>query len=251
LPSFSEGRFRVSVCPHGGGREIAAWAEAIAYLRVRTALPLGWLPAVDFSRAEREAWPQAAVVYADPAAGLALTDKHDFVPVAAATDVDGVFLITARGREASLDAVHGERLAVVPATFAAALGVHTLYQRGLRPRPVASTSWQQVIRRVLSGDCAFGLLCEATYRMLSLRTLRLLHIVTGPWNTPAAHVWLARRAHPLLGLRLEDALLTMHDNAEGRSLLAALGVTGWRRPAGQLEAARPMVAWERTHVRYE
>ena len=238
MPNLPESRLRVSVCPHGGGREVAAWAAAIAYLRTRTSLPLGWFPAVDFSPAERGVLSQTAAVYADPALAFTLADRHGFVPVAAATDPDGVFLVARRDVPATMEDVEGARVAVLPGTFAAVLGLGTLLQRGLRPRPVPASSWQQAVRWVLSGECALGLLCEATYRILALRTLRSLRVVAGPWNASVAHLWLVRRDHSLLAQRLEEALLAMDDDAEGRSLLAMLGVTGWRRPAGELETAR-------------
>ncbi len=217
----------------------------VAYLRRRVGEPLVWRPLVEFPQTDEEALLRAAVVYADPARALTLADKHEFVPVVAATDVDGVFLVAPRGAAARLEAADGARLAVVPGTFATALGLYTLYQRGLRPRVVPAASWQQAIRWVLSGGCALGLLCEATYRALALRTLRALQVVAGPWNTPAAHVWLVRRAYPALGQRLEEALLAMHVDAEGRALLASLGVTGWQRYPGELETVRHIVAWAR------
>ena len=230
MANLLETRYRLAVCPHGGGRETAAWAGMVAYLRRRVGAPLVWRPAVDFLQWGEEVL-RAAVVYADPARGLVLADKHGFVPVAASTDVEGAFLVTRRGGAASLEAAEGARVAVVPGTFATALGLYTLYRRGLHPQPVPAASWQQAMRWVLSGECALGVLCEATYRMLALRTLRALRVVAGPWNAAAAHVWLVRRAYPTLGQRLEEALLAMGDEAEGRDLLAALGVTGWRRPA--------------------
>ncbi len=246
-----EGRYRVAVCPHGGGRETAAWAATMAYLRQRVGKPLVWHPAVDFLQMGEEALLRAAVVYADPARALTLADQHGFVPVVAATDVDGVFLVTARGAVATVETAEGARVAVVPGTFATALGLYTLHQRGLRPQAVPAALWQQAIRWVLAGDCTLGLLCEGTYRALTLRTLRALRVVAGPWNAPAAHVWLVRRAYPALGQRLEEALLAMNEDDEGRALLASLGVTGWRRLGGELEAVRHIVAWARAEVVYK
>ncbi len=250
MVKWSEPRYWLATCPHGGGREITAWAATVAYLRQRVGEPLVWRPSVDFLHVGEEALLRAAVVYADPARALTLADQHGFVPVVAATDVDGVFLVTSRGATATVEAAEGARVAVVPGTFATALGLYTLYQRGLRPRVVPAASWQQAVRWVLSGNCALGLLCEATYRALALRTLRALRVVAGPWNTPAAHVWLVRRAYPALGQRLEEALLAMNEDAEGRALLVSLGVTGWRRPAGELETVRHIVAWARTSIHY-
>ena len=250
MAKWSEPRYRLATCPHGGGREVAAWAETVAYLRQRVGEPLVWRPSVDFLQVGEEALLRAAVVYADPARALMLADQHGFVPVVAATDVDGAFLVAARGAAATVEAAEGARVAVVPGTFVTALGLYTLYQRGLRPKAVPAASWQQAIRWVLSGDCALGLLCEATYRALALRTLRALRVIAGPWNTPAAHVWLVRRAYPALGQRLEEVLLAMNEDAQGRALLTSLGVTGWRRHAGELETVRHLVAWVRAEIVY-
>jgi len=212
-----------------------------AYLRERMDVPLTWLPAMDFRDLDAAA-QQDAIAYADPARALGLAEQHGFVPVVAATDADGVFLVTSRGAPVTPEAVEGARVAVAAGTFAAALGLHTLYQRGLRPHPVVFSSWQQAVRSVLSGDCAFALLYEATYRLLALRTLRLLQVAAGPWNVATAHLWLVRGDEPLLGLRLTEVLLAMEADPEGRALLTAIGVTGWRRATNELDAAKRVLA---------
>lgn len=243
--------YRMAVCPHGSAQQAAGWAAVTAWLRQQTGMPLAWRPVEDYLRLGEAVAARAAVVYADPARALFLADRHGFVPVAAATDVDGVFVVAARGGEGGLEAMDAAPLVVVPGTFATALGLYTLHQRGLRPRVQPAATWQQVVRRVLTGQSRFGLLCEATYRALALRTLRLLRLVDGPWNTSAAHVWLVRRSHARLGQQLEETLLGMHDHPAGRALLSEIGVTGWRRPTGELETVRHIVAWARNTVRYD
>lgn len=240
--------YRMAVCPHGSAQQAAGWVALTAWLRQQTGVPLVWLPDEDYLRLGEAA---AAVVYADPARALFLADRHGFVPVAAATDVDGVFVVAASDEEGGLEAMDAASLVVVPGTFATALGLYTLHQRGLHPRLQPAATWQQVVRQVLTGQSRFGLLCEATYRALALRTLRLLQLVAGPWNTSAAHVWLVRRSHAYLGQQLEETLLGMHNQAAGRALLSEIGVTGWRRPTGELETVRHIVAWVRNTVQYD
>ncbi len=244
--------YRVAICPHGSAQQAAGWVAVIAWLRQQIGQPLVWHPVEGYLSLGEAAALRAVVVYADPARALFLADQHGFVPVAAATDADGVFVVSARdGESGSLETINAAPLAVVPGIFATALGLYTLYQRGLRPQVAPAATWQQAIRRVLERQDRFGLLCEATYRAFSVRTLRLLRLVAGPWNTSAAHVWLVRRGYAQLGQQLEEALLGMHDDTAGRALLGEIGVTGWRRSMGELESVRHIVAWTRNAVRYD
>ncbi len=220
---------KFSVCPHDIVKQMKTWLAFGAYLQRALDHPITLEPVTDFAVFYQESLPHAELAFVNPMDAWHLVNERGFRPMFRTELYDEVVFIThPENLNASLEDFHGQVVAAVDRQFATYLGLYILQEKGIRVAGMAwQPSWLQVIRTIMTGQVKYGVLYRDFYTGLTHLSRQQIRVVYESNSRYATHMMLLHPEREAWRERLHRVLASMHEDAEGASLLETLRLKRW------------------------
>lgn len=223
---------KFGICPHDTSRNMTLWLSLNAYLRKRVAgLETTLTDCLDFSCFYAYEFQYLDMAYVNPMDAYRLQTERGFIPVCGTELYDEVVYVASLEAETnSLTAVAQQPLACVDRQFATYLGTYLLRQKGIAPGPLQSyPSWLKVIATLMKHELQYGLLYKDFYDQLSDLAKRQIQVIEASTAQIASHILMISPEFRSLIPSLQDVLLGMDADPDGRAFLAEARLGRWHK----------------------
>ncbi len=216
------------VCPHDTAKNPGRWYFLTQYAAM-SGYPIHLEISLDFVDFH-EQLGNADLVYANPQDALRLINDRGFSAIARSSGIydEVVFIANHKIINPSLKSLDGQALATVTSLIPTSIGLSVLDREGIRPSEIKSAdTWLMVFDLVRSGQVAYGFMYKDTYNGLSEDNRKSVNAF---YVSAERQVFHSMCIGPTVAEHKEQwqqALLSMHTNADGKMALEELGFEKW------------------------
>jgi phosphonate transport system substrate-binding protein len=223
------GKLTLLVCPHDTAKDPEKWYLFAQYLSLALHQEIHFDLHLDFQSFHQNL-EKAHIVYANPKDNLRLIKNLGFLPLVRPDGLydEAVFIAHDRLHNPTLESLDGEKIATVPHTTPADIGISILKRHAVQPSEwVERASWLGVINSVRKGQVPFGLVYKDAYDDLSDLSKSLVNAFFLSKERTAFHsISISPQLHDQKD-QLLAILLTMATEERGREVLASLQIGKW------------------------
>ena len=216
------------VCPHDTAKNPGRWYFLTQYAAMQ-GYPLHLEISFDFAEFH-EQLIDADIVYANPQDAAQLVNDRGFVPIARPIGIydEVIFIANHKIADPSLMSLDGQALATVTSMLVTGIGLSVLAREGVQPSEIKSTdTWLMVLDLVRTGQVDYGFMYKDTYEGLSEDNRKSVNAFYVSAEQQAFHSICIDSATVTHKEQWQQALLSMHMNADGKMALEELGIEKW------------------------
>jgi len=221
-------KLNLMICPHDTAKNPEKWFRFVQYLNLNLDFTIHLAISLDFKEFH-DRLSTADLVYANPADGVSLAQKHQFIPIVRSTNLydEVVFIASPNLNNPSLLSYQGAKVATVN-SMVTKLATSILHRQNIMPSELINKdSWLGVIHAVAKNEASLGFVYKDTYDELSPQTKAMVTAIASSTEHQAFH---ALYLNPKTGDRaqaISSILQQMHLDPKGQEVLKELKIEAW------------------------
>jgi ABC-type phosphate/phosphonate transport system substrate-binding protein len=217
------------VCPHDTANNPDRWFMFMQYLAKALDTHINFDISLDFSDFH-EHLGTADIVYANPTDTLKLVEQHGFTSLVRPSNLhdEVVFVANVDVANPELPTLQGQDIVSVKNMLPTKLGLHLLKARSIEPASIVdSETWTSVIGTIWRGEAQFGMVYKDTYDELSEQGKSMVNAFYSSDERSTFHTLVIGRNALDKKDALQEILLAMHTNDDGKNVLHELHMEQW------------------------
>ena len=231
-------KLNLMICPHDTAKKPEKWFLFVQYLNLNLDFTVHFTISLDFKEFHDQL-STADIVYANPADGVNLVTKEQFIPIVRSTNLfdEVVFIANPNLNNPSLQSYQGSKVVTVN-SMVTKLATSILQRQDIMPTEVVNKeSWLGVVNAVAKDEASLGFVYKDTYDELSLKTKEMVIAIATSTEHKAFHALYLNPKARDHAQAISSVLQQMHLNPSGLDVLQELKVEAWELvPADALQS---------------